>query len=117
MRFFRYTVAANYVTLAPAVALLTFYYLLVVPLFVVFGDIHSHAAQSTGRFFGLLTLPFVLASAPVILLNVIALPIVITKQKLDAQDQLKYKIIVYGSIGILVAPWVLALLMALINPQ
>lgn len=112
-RFLKILWVANVLTILPAIVLITLFYGLVLPLAGT-GD----GGQGAGMAFGLMTLPFILAGIPVLLLNIISLPILLVKADLADDVRRKSKIILWASIAATVMPIVILVINNLfINPQ
>ena len=112
--FLNVLVIANAVTLIPAV------------IFMVLGILNlgyaefidREAAQGTGMAIGLFSIPFIFGSVPVLLANIIALPIILSKYTLSPRVIRNFKILLGFSLAAIVLPLLILIVNNLvINPQ
>lgn len=102
---------ANVITVLPFLVIIALFYIIVTPL-------EGDAAEAGGMTFGLLSLPFFFGSIPVILTNLIALPILLSKNMLNDRGARICKIIFGVSLALVLVPLLILIINNLfINPQ
>ena len=101
----------NAITVVPFLVIMALFYIIVTPL-------EGDAAQAGGMTFGLLSLPFFFGGIPVIVVNLVALPILLSKNMLNDRGAKICKIVFVASLAIVGIPLIIWILNNLIiNPQ